>query len=79
MSLLEVTNLTVAFPDKILYREASFELYKGEHLGVTGQNGAGKSTLIRLLTGEAVPDAGTIRWQSGVRIGTCLLYTSRCV
>lgn len=76
MSLLEVTNLTVAFPDKTLYRDASFELYKGEHLGVTGQNGAGKSTLIRLLTGEAVPDSGSIRWQSGVRIGKLDQYAS---
>jgi len=33
----------------------------GERLGVLGKNGAGKSTLIRLISGQELPDAGTIR------------------
>ena len=46
--------------------DVSFELKKGEALGVIGVNGSGKSTLLRLLTGIFPPDAGTIsikeRW-----------------
>ncbi len=42
MSLLEVSNLTHSFIDKTLYHQASFALYKGEHMGIVGQNGAGK-------------------------------------
>ena len=69
MSLLEVTNLSHAYGDKVLYEDASFALQRGEHMGVVGQNGAGKSTLLGLLTGEIVPDQGDIRWQAGIRIG----------
>lgn len=34
MALLEVTNLSHAFAEKVLYKDSSFELYKGEHMGI---------------------------------------------
>lgn len=69
MSLLEVVDLSHMFGDKVLYKNSSFELYKGEHMGIVGQNGTGKSTLIGILTGSIVPDNGFVRWQQGVRTG----------
>lgn len=69
MGLLEVTNLTHSFGDKILYKNATFELFKGEHLGIVGRNGTGKTTLLRLLIGDILPDAGYIRWQNNIKIG----------
>jgi len=69
MSLLKLTNLSHSFIDKPLYKDASFELYKGEHIGVVGQNGAGKSTLINILLGNVVPDKAIIKWQSNIKIG----------
>jgi lipopolysaccharide transport system ATP-binding protein len=41
-------------------KEVSFELKRGECLGLIGQNGSGKSTLLRLLAGVFPPDGGTI-------------------
>ena len=74
MALLEVENLTHSFGDKLLYKDSSFELYKGEHMGIVGQNGAGKSTLIKILLGEILPDKGTVRWQNGITIGNLDQY-----
>lgn len=69
MSLVEIEGLSHTYGDKVLYRNAAFQLYKGEHMGVVGQNGAGKSTLIGILAGEIIPDEGSLRWQPGIRVG----------
>ena len=58
MGLLDVINISHTFGDKVLYENASFELYKGEHMGIVGQNGAGKTTLLNSLIGEIIPDKG---------------------
>ena len=69
MGILEVKNLTHSFGDKILYKNATFELFKGEHMGITGQNGTGKTTLLRSIIGDLTPDSGDIRWQKCIKIG----------
>lgn len=69
MSLLKIENLTHSFGESALYKKASFNLNKGEHVGIVGQNGAGKSTLIKICTGQIIPDSGRIIWQSNINIG----------
>jgi lipopolysaccharide transport system ATP-binding protein len=48
-------------------RDVSFELRRGECLGLIGHNGAGKTTLLKMLNGLIKPDAGsiTMRWRVG--------------
>ena len=48
-------------------RDVSFELRRGDSLGVIGRNGSGKSTLLRLLSGVMSPDDGTITMRPGIR------------
>ena len=43
-------------------KNVSFNLYKGEALGIIGENGAGKSTLLRILSGVTQPDVGQINY-----------------
>jgi ABC-type polysaccharide/polyol phosphate transport system ATPase subunit len=48
------------FGEKLVLDRVSFDLSKGERLGVLGRNGAGKSTMIRLVSGAERPTSGTI-------------------
>lgn len=47
-------------------KDVSFEVRRGECLGLIGHNGAGKSTLLKMLNGLIAPDEGTIRMQGRV-------------
>ena len=49
------------FQDFIALEGVSFELRRGEVMGIVGINGAGKSTLLQLVTGTATPSSGTVR------------------
>lgn len=69
MSILEITELTHSFGDRVLYRGAELHLYRGEHMGVVGQNGTGKSTLLGILTGQVVPDQGLVQRRPGLKMG----------
>ena len=69
MSMVEVEQLTHGFGDKTVFKNVSFRLLKGEHIGLVGPNGAGKTTLLRILTGQVIPDEGKISWLPTVRRG----------
>ncbi|CAM3896206.1 energy-dependent translational throttle protein EttA [Xenorhabdus thuongxuanensis] len=58
--VLEVTNLTKSYSDRVLIDNLSFSLPKGAIVGIIGPNGAGKSTLFRMLSGQEQPDSGSI-------------------
>lgn len=63
MAILEVKNLTKAFGGLVAIKDLSFELKKGEILGIIGPNGAGKTTLFNLITGFLKPDRGEIHFR----------------
>ncbi|MGB8957194.1 MAG: ABC-F family ATP-binding cassette domain-containing protein [Tumebacillaceae bacterium] len=69
MSLLQVEGVTHSFGDKTVFRNVSFRLLAGEHVGLVGTNGAGKSTLLKILTGDLLPDEGRVEWMSGLQLG----------
>jgi len=58
--LLQVTRLSKSFGGVQAIMNVSFELAKGEILGVIGPNGSGKTTLVNLITGFVKPTTGTI-------------------
>jgi branched-chain amino acid transport system ATP-binding protein len=58
--LLVVKDLSRSFGNVAAVSNLSFEVHKGEILGVMGPNGAGKTTVFNLLTGVTKPDSGSI-------------------
>ena len=60
MSILEMKDITKAFPGIIANDHVSLTLEKGEVLALIGENGAGKSTLMKILSGAQRADSGTI-------------------
>ena len=59
--LLEMRNVSKAFPGVQALDAVRLELYPGEVTALVGENGAGKSTLVKVLTGIYRPDEGEIR------------------
>ncbi len=60
-NLLTAENLTAGYRDKIVWKDASFSVGRGEFVAVIGPNGAGKTTLFRLLLGLQQPLGGTLK------------------
>jgi len=69
MSLLTVENLSHTFGDRVLFKNVSFRLLAGEHVGLVGANGTGKSTLMNILTGSLLKDDGKVEWTPRIRYG----------
>jgi zinc/manganese transport system ATP-binding protein len=53
-------NLTIGYPNKPVWHNASFTVNRGEFVAVIGPNGAGKTTMFRLLLGLQHPISGSI-------------------
>ena len=67
--VIEVKGLTKGFDDKLLIDDLNFSLPPAGIVGIVGANGAGKTTLFRMITGEEVPDSGSIITGSSVELG----------
>ena len=60
MALLRFEEISLAFGELKILREADFSIETGERVCLIGRNGAGKSTTLKLITGELEPDHGDI-------------------
>ena len=60
--ILEVKNLTKKYGGLTAVNDFSFDIKRGEILGLIGPNGAGKTTLFSLISGNEKPNSGSIRF-----------------
>jgi ATPase components of ABC transporters with duplicated ATPase domains len=77
MALIGMRDLCWGFSNPPLLENISFQIEKGERVGLLGRNGAGKSTLLRLLQGEIIPDSGQVWRQQGVTVASLSQSVSR--
>ena len=69
MTVLGVSDLTLSFGVRKILDRVSFSLSENDKLGVIGVNGCGKSTLFKVITGELVPDEGSVFIGNGKTVG----------
>ncbi|HYP29551.1 MAG TPA: energy-dependent translational throttle protein EttA [Blastocatellia bacterium] len=67
--VIEASDVSKAYGDRLLFERMSFNLPPGGIVGVIGPNGAGKTTLFRIITGQEQPDSGTVRVGETVTLG----------
>ena len=67
--VLTVNQLAIGYPEKLLAKDISFILRRGECLGIIGPNGSGKTTFLRTILNKLEPLAGEVRWGTKVQIG----------
>ncbi len=67
--IIEIEHISKAFDGKQLIEDFSYNLLKGDRVGIIGPNGYGKSTLVQMICGQLAPDSGTVTHGDTVRIG----------
>ena len=66
--VIEARELGFRYGDRVLVRDFSTTILRGDRIGIIGPNGAGKTTLIRLLLGRMAPDSGSVKVADGLQI-----------
>ncbi len=64
----ELEHVGKAYGDKVLIRDFTTRLMRGDRIGLIGPNGAGKTTLLKLILGEIEPDSGTVKRGTNLQI-----------
>jgi ATP-binding cassette, subfamily F, member 3 len=69
MSLINITNLGLAFSRKTIFSNLNIQVEPGDRIGLVGPNGSGKTSLLKIISNEMSPDEGEVRIKSGCRVG----------
>ncbi len=67
--VMQIRHLSMAFEDKRLFDDITFDLQRGEHAAIIGDNGTGKSTLLKIIMGQLQPLSGAVRFGTNVHVG----------
>lgn len=59
--VIEADKICKAYDERVLVKDFSSRIHRGDRIGLVGPNGAGKTTLLKMLTGTLSPDSGTVR------------------
>src|SRR5205814_6756445 len=58
--VVDVRRVNFGYDDKVIVRDFSTRILRGERIGIIGPNGSGKSTLLKLILGELKPSSGEV-------------------
>ena len=60
--VLAAKELSKSYGEKNVFEHVSFEIYRGDRIGLIGPNGVGKTTLFKVLLNQLMPDSGELSW-----------------
>ena len=66
---IELHGVSKAYDGRTIIDNFSYNLLRGDRIGIVGRNGAGKSTLLHMAAGELEPDSGHVEIGTTVKIG----------
>ncbi len=66
--VIEARNVSKAYGDKVIVRNFSLTVMRGDRVAFVGPNGVGKTTLLKILLGEVPPDEGTVTLGTNLEI-----------
>jgi ATPase subunit of ABC transporter with duplicated ATPase domains len=66
--VITVSNLTLSFSNRILFKDVTLKFTPGNCYGLIGANGSGKSSLLKILSGELEQDSGDVIVGAGKRM-----------
>lgn len=66
--VIKAENLSFGYSDKLIVKDLSLEIIRGDKLGIVGPNGCGKSTVIKLLVGELVQKTGSVTYGTNLEV-----------
>ncbi|WP_080058228.1 ABC-F family ATP-binding cassette domain-containing protein [Spirosoma aerolatum] len=69
MNYLSAENLTKSYGDRILFKNLTFGINRGDKVAIVGANGSGKTTLLSILAGAVPPDSGIVSHRKDITIG----------
>ncbi len=68
--VVEARDISKSYGERVIVRDFTTRIIRGDRVGIIGPNGAGKTTLIKLLTGELAPDSGTVRLGANLELAS---------
>ena len=66
--VIDIKDVNFAFGERVMVKDFSTTILRGDRIGLIGPNGSGKTTLLKLLLGELQPDSGEVRQGTNLQI-----------
>ena len=67
MNYLSVENLTKYYGDKLLFKDISFGIDKGQKVALIAKNGTGKTSMLNIINAQDIQDSGSVTLRGNIR------------